>query len=123
MPSRRGRPPGRDGIVRGVRVGGHDPRELAERFETPLFAYDLGVVSRRIAALEGALPPSVTISYAVTANPSPPIARHVLSRVGAATVASIGELAIAAKAGVPASSITLCGPGKGDREIESALRR
>jgi diaminopimelate decarboxylase len=63
----------------------------------------------------------VTISYAVTANPSPSIVRHVLSRVGAATVASIGELAIAAKAGAPASSITLCGPGKGDREIESAL--
>jgi diaminopimelate decarboxylase len=121
MPSRRGRPPGRDGVVRGVRVGGHDPRELAERFETPLFAYDLGVVSRRIAALEGAFPPSVTISYAVTANPSPSILRHVLARVGAATVASTGELAIAAKAGAQASSITLCGPGKGDREIESAL--
>jgi diaminopimelate decarboxylase len=119
--SRRGRPPGRDGIVRGVRIGGHDPRELAERFETPLFVYDLGVVSRRIAALEQALPPAVTVSYPVKANPLPSIVRHITARVGAASVASIGELAIATRAGAEPSSITLCGPGKQDREIEAAL--
>jgi diaminopimelate decarboxylase len=119
--SRRGRPPGRDGIVRGVRVAGHDPRELAERFGTPLFVYDLGVMSRRMAALEDALPSSVTVSYSLKANPSPWIAKHILSRVGAASVSSIGELAIATRAGAEGSSITLCGPGKQDREIEKAL--
>jgi diaminopimelate decarboxylase len=119
--SRRGRPPGRDGIVRGVRIAGHDPRELAERFETPLFVYDLGVVRRRIAALAAALPPSVTVSYAVSANPLPWIVRHVLARVGGATVASIAELGIAIKSGTQAASVTLCGPGKQDRAIDEAL--
>jgi diaminopimelate decarboxylase len=119
--SRRGRPPGREGIVRGVRIGGHDPRELAERFGTPLFAYDLGVVSRRIAALQEALPSSVTVSYAVTANPLPRVVRHVLGKVGAATVASVGELAIATRAGAPPASVTLTGPGKQDQDIETAL--
>jgi diaminopimelate decarboxylase len=104
-----------------VRIAGHDPRELAERFGTPLFAYDLGVVSRRMAALEEALPPSVSVSYAVKANPLPRLVRHVLARVGGASVASIGELAIATSAGADPSSITLCGPGKQDREIATAL--
>jgi diaminopimelate decarboxylase len=122
-PSRRGRPPGRDGIVRGVRIGGRDPRELAERFETPLFVYDLGVVSRRIAALQEALPPAVTISYAIKANPLPRIVRHVVARVGAASVASVGEMTIAATGGAEPSSVTLCGPGKQDREIQEALER
>jgi diaminopimelate decarboxylase len=107
--------------VRGVRVGGLDPRELAERFGTPMFAYDLGVVSRRIAALEDALPASVSVSYAVKANPLPWIVRHVVARVGRAAASSIGEVAIAVRAGADPASITLSGPGKQDREIESAL--
>jgi diaminopimelate decarboxylase len=119
--SRRGRPPGRDGIVRGVRIAGLDPRELAERFETPLFVYDLGVVSRRIAALAAILPPSATMSYAVTANPLPSIVRHVMGRVDGATVGSIGELDLAVRHGAQAASATLCGPGKQDRAIDQAL--
>jgi diaminopimelate decarboxylase len=119
--ARRGRPPGRDGIVRGVRIAGLDPRELAERYGTPLFAYDLGVVSRRIAALQEALPPRVTVAYTVKANPLPWLVRHILHRVGSASVASIGELEIAARGGARVTSMTLCGPGKQDREIQSAL--
>jgi diaminopimelate decarboxylase len=107
--------------VRGVRVAGHDPRELAERFETPLFVYDLGVISRRIAALEQALPASMTVSYAVKANPLPAIVRHIVTRGVAASVASVGELEIATRAGAQPASTTLSGPGKRDREIERAL--
>ena len=39
---RRGRPPARNEILRAGRLAGLDPRELAERFGTPLYVYDLG---------------------------------------------------------------------------------
>ena len=53
---RRGRPPARDEILRHGRLGGMDPAELAARFGTPFYAYDLDVVSRQVAALEAILP-------------------------------------------------------------------
>jgi hypothetical protein len=38
---RRGRPPARNQILQSGRLAGLDPRELAERFGTPLYIYDL----------------------------------------------------------------------------------
>ena len=41
---RRGRPPARNEIARAGLLAGIAPRELAERFGTPLYVYDLDAI-------------------------------------------------------------------------------
>jgi diaminopimelate decarboxylase len=119
---RRGRPPARNEVLRAGRLGGLAAEELAERFGTPLYVYDLDVVERQAALLRAALPPIVDLAYALKANP----ALAVVARLGAlglgADVASAGELATALRAGIPADRIVMTGPGKRDDELEMAVR-
>ena len=75
--ARRGRPPARNEILRDGRLGGIDPAELAERFGTPFYAYDLDVVTRQVEALRGALPDAFDLAYAVKANPNLAVLRHL----------------------------------------------
>jgi diaminopimelate decarboxylase len=118
---RRGRPPLRNEILRAGRLGGIAPDELAERFGTPLYAYDLEVVERQANALRAALPPGVEVAYAVKANPAIAVVAH-LARLGlGADVASAGELEAAARAGVPPERIVMTGPGKRDAELRGAV--
>ena len=49
--------------IDGTRVAGIDAEELAGRFGTPLYAYDLDVIGARVAALRAALPPPVLSDY------------------------------------------------------------
>jgi len=119
--ARRGRPPARDEILRRGRLGGHDPAALAERFGTPLFAYDLDVVARQVAALRAALPPSFDLAFAVKANPNLAVLRH-LARLGlGADVASAGELRHALRAGFDPERLVFTGPGKRDEELAAAV--
>src|SRR5262249_19037917 len=61
---RRGRPPQREGIVRSGRLAGIAAHDLAARFGTPAYLYDLDLVERRYLALRAALPPRVDVAYA-----------------------------------------------------------
>jgi diaminopimelate decarboxylase len=118
---RRGRPPVRNEILRAGRLGGLAADELANRFGTPLYLYDLDVVERQAGALRAALPPTVEIAYAVKANPALAVVAH-LGRLGlGADVASGGELAVARRAGVPPDRIVMTGPGKRDDELQAAV--
>jgi diaminopimelate decarboxylase len=119
---RRGRPPARNEILRAGRLGGLAPEELAERFGTPLYVYDLAVIDRQVAALRAALPERGELAYAVKANPSLAVVAH-LGRLGlGADVASAGELATALRAGIAPERIVMTGPGKRDIELASAVR-
>jgi diaminopimelate decarboxylase len=118
---RRGRPPARNEILQGGRLGGLEPADLAARFGTPLYVYDLDVIERQVDTLRAALPPIVEIAYAVKANPALAIVAH-LGRLGlGADVASGGELATAREAGIPAQRIVVTGPGKRDAELREAV--
>jgi diaminopimelate decarboxylase len=119
---RRGRPPARNEILHGWRLAGLDPRELAGRFGTPLYVYDLGVVDRQVSALRAALPDRVDLAYAVKANPALAIVTHLGGLGLGADVASGGELASALRAGIVADRIVMTGPGKRDDELEAAVR-
>ena len=111
----------RDEILQGDRLGGLDPGDLAARFGTPFFVYDLDVIERQVHALREALPPIVEIAYAVKANPSLAVVAH-LGRLGlGADVASGGELATAIRAGIQADRIVVTGPGKRDAELRDAV--
>jgi diaminopimelate decarboxylase len=118
---RRGRPPARNEILRAGRFGGLAPEDLATRFGTPLYVYDLDVVDGQVAALRAVLPPVVDLAYAVKANPALAVVAHI-GRLGAgADVASAGELATALRAGIDPSRIVMTGPGKRDEELRAAM--
>ena len=53
---------GSDRLVAGRRIAGIDAAELAGRFGTPLFVYDLDLVAARVGALRSALPSSDALS-------------------------------------------------------------
>jgi diaminopimelate decarboxylase len=109
-------------IEAGERIAGLDPEELLGRFGSPLFVYDLDVLTERVAMLREALPPSGELAFAVKANPSLAVLAH-LARLGVgADVASGGELDAALLAGIPRRRIVFTGPGKTDAELERALR-
>ena len=119
--ARRGRPPARNEILRNGRLGGIAPAELAERFGTPFYVYDLDVVTRQVAALHTALPPVFDLAYAVKSNPNLAVLRHQASLGLGADVASGGELRHVLRAGYAPEHIVFTGPGKRDDELAAAV--
>jgi diaminopimelate decarboxylase len=119
---RRGRPPARNEILRSGRLAGVEPRELAHRFGTPLYVYDLEVIDRQVAALRAVLPDRTDLAYAVKANPALAVVAHLAGLGLGADVASGGELATALRAGLAPDRIVMTGPGKRDEELEAAVR-
>ncbi len=111
----------RNEILRDGRLGGHDPAELAERFGTPFYAYDLDVVTHQVGALRAALPPSFDLAYAVKANPNLAVLRHLAGLGLGADVASGGELRHVLRAGFDAGHVVFTGPGKRDEELLAAV--
>ncbi|KAA0939269.1 type III PLP-dependent enzyme domain-containing protein [Streptomyces apricus] len=100
--------------------------ELAERFGTPLYVYDLDEVEAARAELFEALPEGSHVYYALKANPHPDIARAVREGAGdgaacRAEISSGGELAAAMEAGFDPADCLYTGPGKTTAELEDAL--
>ncbi|HYN69502.1 MAG TPA: hypothetical protein VEX41_04760 [Candidatus Eisenbacteria bacterium] len=118
---RRGRPPARNEILAGGRLGRVDPEELAARFGTPFYAYDLDVVTAQVAALRAALAPRIELAYAVKANPALAVVSHLAGLGLGADVASAGELELVQRAGVDPDRIVITGPGKRDDELRAAV--
>jgi len=108
-------------VLRDGRLGGQDPAELAERFGTPFYAYDLDVVTGQVAALRAALPPSFDLAYAVKANPNLAVLRQMQNLGLGADVASGGELRHVLRAGFAADRVVFTGPGKRDQELAAAV--
>lgn len=119
--ARRGRPRLRNEILRAGRLGGLSPDQLAERFGTPFYVYDLDVIERQGVALRAVLPPVADVAYAVKANPALAVVAH-LGRLGfGADVASGGELELASRAGIAPDRVVMTGPGKRDEELRAAV--
>ncbi|MGC4024856.1 MAG: pyridoxal-dependent decarboxylase, exosortase A system-associated [Mesorhizobium sp.] len=103
-------------------VGGIPLTRLAERVgSTPFFAYDRALITSRVNALRTILPSSLSLSYAVKANPMPAVVQHLCGLVDAFDVASALEMKIALDAGRPADKISFAGPGKTDAELAQAV--
>ena len=119
--ARRGRPPARNEVWRNGRLAGLAPSDLAARFGTPAYVYDLDVVGRQAAALRAALPPRFDLAYAVKANPNLAVLRHLAGMGLGADVASGGELRHVLRAGFDPSQVVMTGPGKRDEELAAAV--
>lgn len=102
-------------------VGGMPVSEIAEKFGTPAFVYDQGILEARLNALRNALPSSFRISYSVKANPAQDILKFFIERECGLEIASGGELEQALAAGCRPDRIIFAGPGKTVAELEMAL--
>ncbi|WP_375403643.1 pyridoxal-dependent decarboxylase, exosortase A system-associated [uncultured Sphingomonas sp.] len=86
---------------------------------TPLFVYDLAIATARVMRFRTAFP-NVALSYAIKANPHPPLVARMAELVDGFDVASAGELRLALRS-KPAARIGFAGPGKRDAELAEAI--
>ncbi len=94
--------------------------EIAQTHGTPTYVYDLDAVSQHIQHLRDLLP-KATILYAVKANPSGAVLRHLASHGVGAEAISLGELERAVRSGIAKDKIILGGPRQDIPLIEKAL--
>ena len=73
------------------------------------------------ARLRAAMPERLAIHYAVKANPYAPLLESMVDLVDGFDIASGGELAMVAAAGIAADRVSFAGPGKRDAELEAAI--
>jgi len=98
-------------------------RKTAERFGTPVYAYDLAELRRRASDLRSALPESAGLYYSLKANPHPRLVAELRQTGCRAEVSSSGELSAAVDAGHLPEDILYTGPGKSSAEMVDALGR
>lgn len=99
------------------------PRDIAARYGTPSYVYDLAVIRRAHADLRRSLPDPSVLYYSVKANPHPLVVAQ-LARLGCrAEVSSIGEVDVAIESGFAPEGILLTGPGKTAQILSHALGR
>ncbi|WP_424217629.1 type III PLP-dependent enzyme (plasmid) [Streptomyces sp. BI20] len=109
-----------------ARPGTSFTTEVAARYGTPAYVYDLDRVTAARADLFAALPEGFEVFYAAKANPHPEILRAVRTGPGPgcrAEISSTGELDAALEAGFAGADILYTGPGKTAEEIGEALTR
>lgn len=95
--------------------------KIADKYGTPLFVYDKGILRQKWLALRNALPPEFEISYSIKANPNPQILKFFLTQGAGLEIASGGELQLALQAGCPPEKILFAGPSKTEKELKLAL--
>jgi diaminopimelate decarboxylase len=93
---------------------------VAEKYGTPTYIYDLEAISEKVKKLRLVLP-NANLLYAVKANPSGAVLRHLASHGVGAEVITLGELERAVRAGVAKEKIILSGPRQDHPLIERAL--
>ncbi len=101
-------------------IAGKTATEWVAEAGSPLFVYDVGIVTERLTRLRAVLPDAVEIHFAIKANPLPEMLAAVAPLVGGLDVASGGEL-VKALAVKDAAHISFAGPGKRDVELEAAI--
>jgi len=96
--------------------------ELAERFGTPLYVYDVRAIEARFEAFgEAFRDVDHLVAYSVKANGNLAILNR-LARLGSgADIVSLGELSRALRAGIPADRILFAGVGKTETELRAGL--
>lgn len=106
-----------------LHLGGVSVSHMAEKYGTPLFIYDSGIIDKKWNRLRAALPPEFSICYSVKANPNRTILCHFLSKHAGLEIASGGEFCLAVSAGCPAERILFAGPGKTEAELQLVLEK
>ncbi|MFJ9784780.1 type III PLP-dependent enzyme [Amycolatopsis sp. NPDC101161] len=95
--------------------------DIAAKYGTPAYVYDLDVVAESRDQLFGLLPEGFQLFYALKSNPHPEIGRELRRGGCRAEISSTGELVNALEAGFDPAGILYTGPGKTNEELEHAL--
>jgi diaminopimelate decarboxylase len=96
--------------------------DLADRFGTPLYVYDICRIENRVRAFHDAFEGvDHLLAYSVKANGNLTILRRLRALGCGADITSRGELFRAHKAGFPPEQIVFAGVGKTEVEIAEAL--
>jgi diaminopimelate decarboxylase len=99
-------------------------KELAAKYDTPLYVYDFNHFSEQFNKLKKAFKARKSIiAYAVKANSNLSVINHFAKLGSGADCVSIGEVKRALLAGVDKYKIIFSGVGKRDDEIKEALER
>ncbi len=105
-----------------IRCGEVRAAELADRFGTPLYVYDIRHIEARFEAFTEAFSAvDHLLAYSVKANGNLSVLRRLGARGAGADVTSAGELFRARRAGIPPEHIVFAGVGKTAAEIHYAL--
>ena len=103
-------------------VGGIALERLAARVgQTPFYAYDRALLTKRVAELRSHVPASIDLHYAMKANPMPAVVAHMAREVDGIDVASGRELRVALDVGTDPREISFAGPGKQAGELRMAI--
>ena len=105
--------------------GGADCEELAERFGTPLYVFDTGIIRARCRELRETFLdrwPDTRVRYAGKAFLTRAVAKIIADEGIGLDVVSEGELYTALSAGFPPERIEMNGNAKSHREIEYAVK-
>ena len=118
-------PPGHRRDPSGLLHIGNAPADaLASAYGTPLVVMNVAAIQRAVdrfrAACDGS---AVAASYAAKAFVCTELVRQLVAAGIGIDVCSLGELAIAERAGCPAKKLTLHGAGKTDAELRAAVER
>lgn len=105
-----------------LHIGGLSVPDLARRFGTPLFIYDLSIARSKLAQLRSALQGFADVFYSVKANPNQEVIRFFVNEGAGLEIASGAEYLRARAAGCPPGRIFFAGPGKTDEELRLVLR-
>ena len=108
----------RNGVLcaEGVRLDA-----LAKEVGTPFYCYSTATLERHFKVFAGAVPAGSLVAYAAKANDNLAVLK-TLARLGAGCdVVSMGEMAKARAAGIPADRIVFSGVGKTRDEMRAGL--
>jgi len=95
--------------------------EVAARYGTPFYLYDLTAVREKIAAIRQAFGGNLELLYAIKANPNLELLGGMRDALDGVDIASGGELELALKTGYRPSCISFAGPGKTRNELRRSL--
>ena len=99
-------------------------KELADKYKTPLYIYDLNYMQTQYEELKDSFKARKSIlCYAVKANSNLSVVQHFAKLGAGADCVSIGEVRRAFLAGIPAYKIIFSGVGKSDDEIREAIEK
>jgi len=99
-------------------------RELASKYKTPLYIYDLDYMTKQYEELKEAFKGRKSLlAYAIKSNSNLSVINHFAGLGSGADCVSIGEVRRAFLAGVPSYKIIFSGVGKSDEEIREAIER
>ncbi len=95
--------------------------ELAQRYGTPFYIYDVDLVKSRIEAIKQHFDNKVEVYYAVKANPNLALLKAIKDTADGLDISSGGELEQAAVAGFKMQNLSFAGPAKNTQELTAAI--